>query len=111
MLEREEVLIVTWLKLPEPMREYIKNVQDWRFRNDIIIEWGSELQPVADQSYSDTLTPNAISEYWRDQTENNGYVGGLDAFIRDYGLVFEEWLINQEFDLTGIRKILIDIMW
>ncbi len=113
MMQREEVLIVTWLKLPEPMRAYVKEGIGHRFHNDVMVEWASEFQPApsADEDWSTTLTQNSIDNYWRDQMEFNGYTGSREAFMTAYGLVFEDWLVTQEIDLTGIKKIIIDIMW
>lgn len=109
---REEVFIIEWTTLPKEQRDYIVYILDQRFANDILLKWPTEFEPFGDEkSFQDTLTMEHITNYWNDQTTTNGFKGDLDVFIEEYGLKFDIWIIEQNFDLTGIKKIYIDICW
>ena len=115
---RQEVFIIEWASLPREQRDLVKDHLDYRFANDVFLEWHSEMQPyplnddaTEWSSYDETLSMEQIESYWKDQCETNNFKGDLDDFIKDYGLKFEIWILEQKFDLTGIRKILIDVSW
>lgn len=108
---REEVFIIEWNTLPKEQQDYIVWLYDQRIHNDIILKWGTEFCPYREESFQDSLTTEAITDYWKDQTETNGFQGSLDNFIEAYGLKFEVWMIEQNFDLAGIKTIYIDISW
>ena len=115
---KEEVFIIEWYTLPQEQRKWVSEHLDYRFANDILIEWPSEYQPWPKdedatewETWDNTLSMEKIESYWKDQCETNNFKGDLDDFIEDYGLKFEIWIIEQKFDLTGIKKILIDISW
>lgn len=108
---REEVFIIEWCTLPQEQKDEVYRVFDHRFCNDVMIKWPSEFEPWREESYQDTLTTEQIEDYWKDQTNTNGFKGDLDTFIEEYGLKFDVWIIEQNFDLTGIKKIYIDICW
>lgn len=108
---REEVFIIEWYTLPKEQRDYIFDMLDHRIHNDVMIKWPTEFEPYAEESFQDTLTMDHITSYWKGQTETNEFKGNLDDFINEYGLKFDVWIIEQNFDLTGIKKIYIDICW
>lgn len=108
---REKVFIIEWSSLPKEQKDFVyENLTD-RFENGVFIEWPTEFTPYNEESFQDTLTMKEIENYWNGQSKINNYKGTLDEFIEDYGLKFEVWIIEQKFDLTGIKKILIKIEW
>lgn len=109
---REEIFIVDWLSLPQEQQDYVTNMLDGRMKNGALLEWHTELGPCgSEKSFKDTLTMEQIESYHKDQSETNGFIGDLDDFIDEYGLKFEIWMIEQNFDIEGIKKIYIDVYW
>ena len=108
---REEVFIIEWTSLPQEQKDYVYEKLDYQFHNDSFINLPTEFDPWNDQSFSDSLTMANIVSYWKDQCETNDFKEDLEYFIKDYGLEFDVWIIKQNFDLTGIKKILIDISY
>lgn len=108
---REEVFIIEWYTLPQEQKDLVhQNLED-RFANGVFIEWPTEFNPYDEDSFNETLTMDRIKKYWKDQCETNNYEGDLEAFIKEYGLEFDVWIIKQNFDLKGIKKILIEVDW
>lgn len=101
---REEVFIIEWYTLPQKQKDYVIYNLDDRISNGVLIKWPMEFQP-------DDLTMDEITKYWEDQRDTNGFEGNLEEFIKEYGLEFEVWIIKQNFDLTNIKNIYIDISW
>jgi hypothetical protein len=99
-MKKKTCLILEWIKLPTSIKDKIKNWHN--FHNDCIITLNSEFSA---KDLCKGMT--AIEEYWRDQN----YDGTLQAFIKKYNLDFEVWIIEQNFDLSDIDEILIDICW
>ncbi len=108
---KEEVFIIEWYTLPQEQQDEIHRCLDYKFANGVLIQWPTEFEPYDDLSFQDTLTMDNVEKYWKDQCETNNYKDNLDAFIKEYGLEFDVWIIKQNFDLTGIKKILIEIEW
>lgn len=103
---RKTVLILEYTSLPSDIAEV---VADWSgFRNDVCLdmELRSEFNP-ADLANG----VECIKEYWRDQKSTNSYKGAFEKFVKDYGLQFEMWLVEQKFDLDGIDQIFINVCW
>ncbi len=89
--------------LPKDIQD---EVHEWeRFNNNGLVELYSELNGEHHKGIT------AIEDYFKDQCETNNYRGDINAFINDYNLLIDKWLIDQKFDLTGVKKILIDCSW
>ena len=124
---REEVFVIEWLTLPQEQKDYVHYILDDRFANDVLIKWPTEFEPcgiyedevaidgngqvISERDFKDTLTMDRVTKYWKDQQDTNGFVGNLKEFIKDYGLEFDIWIIEQNFDLKDIKSIYIDISW
>lgn len=101
--ERKTCLFLEWVDMPKKIQD---KVADWhQFGNDIILKMSSEFEPC------DLKDMTAIEEYWQDQSKTNGFEGDLKKFIKEYGLEFEMWVVEQKFDLEGIDKILVEVCW
>lgn len=101
---KKTVVFLKYTSLPQEFKEQIR---EWcGFSNDCILPLRSELT-------TKNIRAGMISiyDYWVDQTHTNNYKGTLDDFVVDYGLKFEVWLIEQDFDLENVDKICIDISW
>ena len=108
---REEVFIIDWLSLPKEQQDYVTYMLDNRMANGAMLKWYTEFEPYDEKDFQETLTMDQIEEYYKDQSETNGFVGSLDDFIEDCCLKFEIWMIEQNYDLTGIKKIYFDVYW
>lgn len=102
---RQTVLIINYVDLPKDVKKAVRN---WCgvFSNDVILRVRSEFDV---QSWR--VGMSEIESYWHAQTELNGYKGNLTQFIKDYGLEFDVWIIGQNFDLSGIDQVLINVCW
>ena len=113
LIKRENVIIIEWVSLPQKYKDIIYDQVN--FRNDIFLEYLSEMSPagadLGEEDWGDTLTQNNIQEYYTDQCETNGYKGSLEDFIVKYGLEFDCWLLENNADLKGIKRILIEVCW
>lgn len=98
-------LILEYWKLPEDMQEIVK---DWHIYNrDCYIPVCSEFEP---KDY--TIGMKCIEDYYEDQKSTNSSwckSNNVEEFIVDYGLEFDAWIISQNWDLTGVDKILIKV--
>lgn len=102
--EKRTFLILNWLEMPDNIKDI---VSEWNgFSNDSLIKLLSEFSI---EDFKNGM--KCIEEYMEDQIENNGFVGNLEKFIKEYGLEFEVWFIEQKFDLKGVDDILINICW
>jgi hypothetical protein len=98
--KKEQVLMIDYSSLPKKFRVLI---YDWLgFSNDCILPLRSEFDPKS-------LTLEELIKYYNTQIEEKVYNGTFDSFIIDKGLEFEKYLVDQNLDLTGIDKILINI--
>ena len=111
MFKKKTVLVIEFTKLPKEIREFVKEAIDWRFHNDTLIEWNSEMSPMNGKTWDKSLSLNEIKEYHKDQVKTNGYEGDFDQFVVKYGLVFDMWLLDKKADLAGVEEIYIDICW
>jgi len=108
MFKKKTVLVFEYTELPQEFKDEIRERHS--FRNDITLEYLSEFSPFK-ETWGEALSEEGIEEYWKDQSETNGYKGTLVEFIKDYGLVFDKWLLDQKIDLTDISTIYIKICW
>ena len=83
------------------------------FANDVMAKWFSELEPLASgkETWGESLTHEQLAAYHQDQIKTNNYKGDLQQFISDYRLEFEAWILEQNFDLSGVKTLLIEISW
>jgi hypothetical protein len=96
--------IIKFTKLPDHVKEVVKS---WcGFHNDCLIPSRTEFEA---EDYAEGMA--AIEDYHKDQVDTNNYKGTLEKFIKDYGLEFDVWMIEQKFNLKGVKRILIDISW
>jgi hypothetical protein len=104
--EIKKCLFLNYTKLP-PYIQYLVE-QYPNFNNDSILNFLSEfdLKSLSDGTKS-------IEEYWNNELNDNPECKSetLEEFIKDYNLEFEEWIINQKFDLKNIDQILINVSW
>ena len=108
--ETKKCLIINFTELPPDMRDEIR---DWvGFHNDCLLELCTEL------SMDDFRQGMAsIENYMNDQADSNEKYneynpsGTLEGFLEPYGLKFSAWVIEQNFDLTDVDQILINISW
>jgi hypothetical protein len=104
MFRKANCLILEYIKLPKSIMNVIS---EWcGFHNDCLLKVSTEFTVSA---YKEGM--KAIKDYWKDQVKTNNYKGTLEKFIKDYGLEFDVWFIEQKFDITGVDEILIDICW
>lgn len=98
-------LIIEWAKLPQELKDSI--TEYYNFSNDIILPYHSEFSM---KDFAKGMA--AVEEYWNDQKESNGFEGDLKAFIEDYGLELDIWLMKKKnIDWTQVDKILIEVSW
>jgi hypothetical protein len=99
-----KVFILDLCELPIEVRNCVKK---WLgFHNDTYLPVRSEFDP---ESWSKGMSE--VEAYWKDQKECRNYKGSLEDFIKDYALEFDIWFIQQNFDLTGIDQVLVDVRW
>lgn len=108
---REEIFIIDWISLPKDWQDFVAERLENRVGNGVMCRWYTELEPYGEQDYQESMTMDSIKSYHKDQSETNGFKGSLDEFIDEYGLEFEVWMIEQKFDLAGIKNIYIDVYW
>lgn len=108
---REEVFIIDWLSLPKEWQDFVTDRLDNRMTNGALLKWYTEFEPYDEKDFQETLTMKQVEEYYKDQSDTNGFVGSLDDFIEDYGLEFEIWMIEQNYDLTGIKNVYFNVWW
>lgn len=80
-------LIISLFEVPDPIREIV--IQWHGFRRGVMIPARSEFS-----NHWDELSMDGLRSYHEDQSQNNGFKGDLNAFIREYELNFEVWLLN-----------------
>lgn len=108
--KREEILIVEWYECPDEIKDALK--KRFNFHNDVCIQYVSEFDPYGGkQDYSDTFTMRKMEGYWKNQTKDNGFVGSLEDFIKEYDLVIDKWFIDSGYDFKGICTIYFKICW
>lgn len=101
---RPKCLIINYLEMPQPIKDV---VAEWcGFGNDCLI-------PIRSEFDYDLKNYNqkGMEDYHKDQVETNGFKGDLKKFIKDYGLEFDQWFIEQNFNLKGVNRILVEISW
>ena len=102
----ETCLILSWAELPKEIKEVIK---EWvGFNNDCLLPIRSEFDNPNE------ITMNEINDYFIEQQNNGEHsckATTIEDFITEYNLEFEAWIIEQNFQLDKIDKILIDIQW
>ena len=108
MMEQPKIqrcLILEWTKLPADIK---KKIAEWEsFHNDCLLEPHSEFN-------GRELTKANLTDYWQEQSKNGEWsckATTLEEFILEYNLWFEDYIIKQDFDLTDVDKILIDVSW
>lgn len=120
MFRKLTVLEFDWIDLPLPIRNL---VGEWYgFANDVILPFRSEFEPCENddgsmERWSDTLTRASVHEYYEDQSTQKDWESKMSfqSFVKNYGLEFEMWLIQQveegKLDLTGIDQIQVRVSW
>lgn len=117
LFSKEEVLIINWRMMPKDLKKEIQKME--RFQNDCYLTHCSEMSPSYGDDWS-VLSMERIKKYCEDQVGTNRhlteekrelYKNSLDAFIKDYGLSVDKWLLDEKIDLNGIRRILIEVCW
>lgn len=108
--QKKNCLILKWTSLPPDIKERVKG---WvGFHNNCLIPVRSEFSV---KEYGKGMA--AVEAYYEDQKATNGsfskYVpcGTLEGFIKAYGLYFDVWFVQQNFDLEGIDRILVEVSW
>ena len=104
LAEKKTMLLIEFIEMPKPIMEVVRG---WcGFGNDCIVPLRSEFNV---KSFAKGMVE--IESYWEQQKKTNSYEGTLEQFIKDYGLAFEVWFIEQKFDLTGVDKIAVNVCW
>jgi len=100
-------LIIQYRNLPPEIKEDIKG---WvGFHNDCLIPVRTELEGLGSME--------EIEAYHRDQEANNPKYkeynpsGTLEGFIEAYGLKFDAWLAEQDFNMEDVERVLVEIRW
>jgi hypothetical protein len=97
---KKRVLFVSYADLPKPIKE---SVREWiGFSNDCVLPLSSEFDVEA---YREGM--KAVEDYKSDQK----FKGTTEEFIKAYGLEFDVWFIGQNFDLTDVDLILVNVCW
>lgn len=110
----QKILVIDWTSLPAEIKEVTK---EWcGFHNDCYLSYQSEFEPgTRRESWAKSLTRKQLESYWQDQTKTNGFQGDLTAFIDQYGLEVDAWMIEQiekgKLSVAGVDKILFKIGW
>ena len=105
---------------------------DRHFFDDLFFEWDSVMRPLDGQTWAESLTQRELEKFYFDECEEafgpldcsfddfasleqfiqryeHEFYCSLDDFIVDNELRFDVWMIEQNFDLTGVKKILINV--
>jgi len=110
LFKRKQALIIEWRHLPDAIKENIK--ENWLgFHNDCLLPVRSEFSPFERETWETAWSQKRLEKYHHDQVEFNKYKGDLDAFIKDYGLEFDVYMIEQGLDLKGIDAIYVNVSW
>jgi hypothetical protein len=104
-------LIIEWIKLPQNLKDLIKKRYE-HFYRDIYLKHRSEF--CARTDYIQGM--KCIEDYYTDQTSSDmedkyRFKGTIEEFIVSYGLEFDVWIIEQNFDFVGVEEILIHVSW
>jgi hypothetical protein len=98
------VLYLDYISLPDDMQTVVNK---W-------LGFGNDRQlPFSDRSEFEpkSLSMKEIATYHKEQSANNNFKGTLDEFIAEYGLQFEKFLIEQNFNLKGVDEIVVNVQW
>lgn len=97
--------ILDYIHMPKEMQRIVRDRYMERFGNDCYLPYCGELKAT------ELVSMDAIENYWKDQSENNGFKGNLGEFIQKYYLEFEVWIVSLKLDLGDVDQILIKISW
>lgn len=106
MIEKKTILEVNLHELPAEVRKDLT----WQYENFLKGDTSFRLpSDLNEEPLSENLTMKSIEDYYKEQQ----YDEPLDVFIKDYGFVFEVWLIEylEEHNITldGINEIYIKV--
>ena len=101
---KKTFLVLEYGSLPKKMKLIIK---EWcGFHNDCHLPLRSEFD-LADFRKG----MSEIDNYRTEQIASGNFKGTLKQFIKEYGLDFEVWFIEQNFDLEGVDEVAVEVSW
>lgn len=103
----ETVLIIDFDQIPEKIQELLREQDNF---NRGFIKYLSNLSPCGDNDdWGNRCSLENIEKYRNDQINCGNFSGTLEKFIEEYYLELDYYMIKEEFNLKGVKTILIEV--